>query len=177
MTFPFRIMLVEINPSNIAEQVLVARALQGYPQWVVYAVPPDSLYPLKYSEVKPVLMQGNPTSILATIGGNIIGNTRIWQIYIQTVEFVDRAVLECSNIKIKSLLTFMDKVSQLWWTTTGNYIARVQIVKARTFSSSPDTPLRGEGYSVIFLPRWSILLPSSSDIRSFFLFFYQIYLS
>jgi hypothetical protein len=102
-------------------------------------------------------MQGNPRSLFTTIAGNITGNRRIQQIYGQTADFEDGAVLECPNIQITNQLTFMDWVAQLSWTTAGNYMARVQIVRGRALGGPPDTPPRGgevlSYFSTTIIPR------------------------
>ena len=148
--YPYRIIVVEIDPRRIAGRVLGAGGVQQYPWRTLPAVPLGGAYPAGYNEVETVLTGGTTAALLTSIVGNFPRNRNrvIREIYGQTSDFRDGIALDCPNIQITNHLTFMDWLSRLSGLID---VPRVQVIRARG-DGGIDSPPPGAGAHIYINP-------------------------
>ena len=136
ISYPYRIILVDIYPDAIAGRVFVAGVPGGY-QWRAAG----GAFPVRYSEVQTVLTQATPAALLLAIAANFPANRqrRIRAIFGQTADFLDGADLECPCMQLTHRHSMVDWVSQLRSWAVGITLLRVQVVRARVIRPPDST--------------------------------------
>jgi hypothetical protein len=143
INYPYRIMLVEIDPLRIGGKIVDARGVLRYPWRVIPPVAPGEAYPAGYRETESVLTAPTTAALLMSIVGNFPTNRNrvIREIYGQTAIFLDNVSQDCQNIQITNELTFFHWLSRL--PGLDHCVpTRVQVVRARG-GGRPETPLPG----------------------------------
>ena len=135
ISYPYRIILVDIDPDAIAGRVVVAGVPGGY-QWQAAG----GAFLVEYSEVQTVLTQATPAALLLAIAANFPANRQrtIRAIFGQTAEFLNGADFEYPCMQLTYQYSMVDWVSQLRSWAVGITLPKVQVVRAQVIRP-PDS--------------------------------------